>query len=161
MRGILRLAAGVLLASAAWAGGRFTAKQLAARFYYDLGPEEIDVSGYPKAQRENYAAFAATCARCHTLARPINAPIAARRDWERYVARMRVRTKVAADKSFTREQAKKVVDFLAYDSQIRKVRGRAAFEAQTRQLKVRFAEVAAERARLRIEGDRRKAHRRI
>ncbi len=38
----------------------------------DMGPAEIDVSGYPKEMRQSYKVFAFKCAACHTIARPIN-----------------------------------------------------------------------------------------
>jgi hypothetical protein len=154
---ILMLAIGVFPASAAPDSGSFTSRQLEARGYADLGAEKIDVSGYPKTQQENYAAFAAVCSRCHTLARPINSPLAARADWRRYVKRMHVRSKIESDKTFDKEQAKKVIDFLAYDSQVRKIERKAAFDAETERLKKFFVEVRAQRTRLQIESDARKA----
>ncbi len=42
-------------------------------FPNDFGPAEIDVSGYPKEQREAYRLMTFKCAACHTVARPINA----------------------------------------------------------------------------------------
>jgi hypothetical protein len=154
---ILGLAAGVFLASAASAAGRFTDKQLAADFPFDLGADSIDVTGYPKAQQENYAVFSSVCSRCHTLARPINSPFSTRADWRRFIERMHVRSKIQSDKTFTKEQAKTVVDFLAYDSQIRKIQKKAAFDAETERLKKLFAEVRAERSRAQIESDEKKA----
>jgi len=152
--------AGAVLAAGAWAASepsRFTDKQLEARFSYDLGADSVDVSGYPKAQQENYKVFSEVCSRCHTLARPINSPLASRADWKRFIARMHARTKNMAGADFTKEQAKAVVDFLAYDSGIRKVREKKSFEAETARLKSLFAEVRAERARVNAESDARKA----
>ena len=145
------------LASAAPAPEQFTAKQHEAQFYFDLGTDRIDVSGYPKAQQENYKIFTAVCSRCHTPARPINSPLAARTDWRRYVQRMHVRSKDQSDKTFTQEQAKSIVEFLAYDSNIRKIAHKAAFDAETDRLKKLFVEVRAERTRLEIESDTKKA----
>ena len=147
MTPIPRLAIAAFLASAAAAApeaARFTAQQLEAVFYFDLGADSVDVSDYPKAQRGNYAAFVAVCSRCHTLARPINSPIAAAADWRRYVRRMHVRSKSQADKTFDKEQIRGIVDFLAYDSRIRKIAGKSAFDAETQRLKKLFAEVRAE-----------------
>jgi cytochrome c5 len=159
---ILGLSIGVLLASAASAApsteaGKFTDKQLAAQFYFDLGTDSIDVSGYPKAQQENYKVFSAVCSRCHTLARPISAPLITKADWKRFIQRMHVRSKIQTDKTFTKEDEKKIVEFLAYDSNVRKVQRKAAFDAETERLKKLFAEVKAERSRLQIENDQRKA----
>src|SRR3990172_9822175 len=95
--GALTAAAGLNLASCkkppqASPEPRFSAEQFEARFYYDLGAAEIDISSYPKKQQDGYAVFARTCSQCHTLARPINAPFAVRKDWERYIQRMHIRT---------------------------------------------------------------------
>lgn len=160
MKRWLALVIGVLAAapaSAAPEAGRFTPKQLEAQFAFDLGADQIDVSGYPKVQRERYAVFASVCSRCHTLARPINAPLASRADWRRFISRMHVRSRIQSDKTFTREQARAIVDFLAYDASIRKVRGKEAFQAETERLNKLFAEVKAERTRLQIENDQKKA----
>ena len=157
---ILGLVIVIFLASAAPASERFTDKQGEANFYFDLGADLVDVSGYPKAQQENYRVFTAVCVRCHTLARPINSPLAARADWRRYVQRMHVRSKDQSDKTFTKEQAKSIVEFLAYDSNIRKITHKAAFDAETARLKKLFVEVRAERSRLQRESDESKALRR-
>ena len=144
-------------ASAAPAPERFTAKQLEAKFPYDLGSDEVDVSAYPKAQQENYKVFSAVCSRCHTPARPINSPLVTRADWRRFIERMHVRSKIQSDKTFTKEEAKTVVEFLAYDSDIRKIKHKAAFDAETERLKKLFVDVRAERSRLQTESDERKA----
>lgn len=160
---ILGLAIGVFWASAAPAAPaapapeRFTAAQREAQFYFDLGSDRVDVSGYPKAQQENYKTFSAVCSRCHTPARPINSPLAARGDWRRYVGRMHVRSKIQPDKTFTKDEAKAIVEFLVYDSDIRKVKHRAQFDAETVRLKKLFVAVRAERARVQEESDARKA----
>lgn len=155
MRALLALA--LLALPALAAEERFTPERLEARFYYDLGPKEVDTAAYPPKQRENYRAFAAACSQCHTLARPLNAPYVSREDWKRYVKRMHAKTKERAGASIGKADAEAAVVFLAYDAQIRKVKGRAAFEAKTAELKALFAEVRAERSRLQIEADRRKA----
>ena len=153
------LALGIFAASAASAAaapGRFTPRQLEAEFYFDLGSPQVDVAGYPRAQQENYATFASVCSRCHTLARPINSPIAARADWRRYIKRMYARSKIQSDKTFTAAQAKSVVEFLTYDAKVRKIARRAAFDAETERLKALFVEVRAARSRLQSERDARK-----
>ncbi|MBI4424157.1 MAG: hypothetical protein HY554_10545 [Elusimicrobia bacterium] len=38
----------------------------------DLGPETVDVSGYPKEAQEGYTLLKSRCAQCHTAARPLN-----------------------------------------------------------------------------------------
>lgn len=49
-----------------------------------LHPESL-----PTDLQTPYALFAARCSRCHTLSRPLNAPVHSTRHWELYVARMR------------------------------------------------------------------------
>lgn len=131
----------------------FTEKQLGAMFYYDLGPEEIDVSSYPEKQRENFAVFAKTCSQCHTLARPINVPIVEKKDWDRYINRMHQRAKVRKAK-IPKQEVAAILDFLIYDSQVRKADGKASFEKRTEELKQLFEEVKKERARLQLEEDK-------
>lgn len=135
---------------------RFTAEQLAARFYYDLGPETVDVAGYPAEQKKNYQVFARVCSQCHTPARPLNAPIVSAQDWERYVRRMHERAKTREKWiSVPEESFAEIVDFLAYDAKVRKVQGKAEFDRRTEALKRLFDEVGAERARLQLaEGER-------
>ncbi len=53
----------------------------------DKGPATLDVNGYPKEIQENYKIFAVKCAKCHTLARPINTDKTAQ-EWKMYVKRM-------------------------------------------------------------------------
>ncbi|MBI3553388.1 MAG: hypothetical protein HY077_12910 [Elusimicrobia bacterium] len=151
-----RLLAVVLPAGLAWAGEKFTAEQLKARFYYDLGPATLDVSSYPKRKQENYGVFARNCSQCHTLARPINAPIVKREDWRRYVRRMHLKTKAATGTDFSKTDGEEIVSFLAFDSKLRKVHGKAAFDAQTAQLKKLFEDVTAERSRRQQEQDQKK-----
>ncbi len=155
---LTRFGALAVLAGLAWAAD-YTEEQLKARFYYDLGPAEIDVSGYPKKERERYSVFSRACSQCHTLARPINSPIVARKDWKRYVERMHLRTKVKAGASISKGDAREIVDFLAYDSQVRKAQGKAAFESKSQELRALFEKVQAERSRRRAEEDKRKARR--
>lgn len=113
-------------------------------FYSDLGPETIDVSAYPAQQRENYAVYARACSRCHGLARSINAPYVARGWWEFYMTNMRLRGNLAG-RPFSKEETKAVLDFLDYDSRVRKVEHAADFEKSTRELKRRFDEYVDKR----------------
>lgn len=144
----------LLLARGVWAAEPLTDAQLGARFYYDLGPAEVDVTAYPEAQKAGYAVFAKTCSQCHTLARPINSPIVSRKDWKRYVARMHQRAKVRPAAKLGKEQAAVIVDFLAYDSKVRKVDRKAAFEAAAGEQRALFARVREERSRRQVAGDR-------
>jgi mono/diheme cytochrome c family protein len=150
----MKLAAGLLVATAvAAAAAKFDAHQLAAGFYYDLGPDALDVSKYPQAQRDGYKVFAETCSKCHTLARPLNSPLTSEQDWRRYMRRMHGKTKSAPGTSFTPVQAGAILDFLVYDAKVRKLDGKAAFAAQTKRLKDEFREAKAESARLQSERD--------
>ncbi|MBI4051355.1 MAG: hypothetical protein HY400_02500 [Elusimicrobia bacterium] len=139
------------------AQGKFTEEQLKARFYYDLGPDSVDVSSYPKEQQANYAVFAKTCAQCHTLARPIHAPIIERKDWKRYVDRMHVKATIKSDVKMTKADSKAVLEFLAYDSKVRKMDRRAEFEFKTNELKALFKKVETERSKRQIEEGRKKS----
>ncbi len=138
------------------AGERFTAEQREARFYYDLGPKEVDVASYPKEQQENYRLFTETCSQCHTPARALNSPLVSREDWRRFIRRMHQRAKANAGTNIDQAAAKAAIDFLAYDSTIRKVNDKAGFAAKTQELKTLFAEVRRERARIQVEADRKK-----
>jgi len=144
----------LLLASASRAEERFTPEQREARFYYDLGPKEVDVSAYPMERQEQYRTFARACSQCHTLARAINSPLTTREDWTRFIKRMYAKGKPGAGKALAKEDAVASIEFLAYDSHARKVKGKAAFAAHTRELKALFAQAREERSRMQIETDR-------
>lgn len=120
-------------------GGARAAEKPRPKFYYDLGPETIAIFSYPKRQQDNYAVFAHSCSQCHTLARPINSPFVTRGDWKRYVSAMHAKAKKRGGPSFSPDEAKMIIDFLVYDAKIRKVDQAAAFAAQTKRLKARFA----------------------
>ncbi len=135
---------------------RFTPEQREARYYYDLGPKAADVTSYPKEQQENYQIFAKTCSQCHTSARALNSPLVSREDWRRFIKRMHARAKMRAGAAINREAAQAAIDFLAYDSQVRKVKDKAGFAARTSELKILFAEVLRERARIQLEEDKKK-----
>lgn len=47
-------------------------KALAQPYPNDLGPETVDISGYPKDVQEGYKIFQAECTVCHSAARPLN-----------------------------------------------------------------------------------------
>jgi hypothetical protein len=75
----------------------------------DFGPGSIDVSGYPSEQRKNYDMYAVKCAKCHPLARSVNARFSAA-DWKKYMKRMIRRP----NSGINEEQAATVYDFLKY-----------------------------------------------
>jgi len=83
---------------------------------YDKGPATIDVSKYPPEMQENYKLFSKKCTHCHTLARPINSDFALPDEWSRYVKRMMRKP----DSQISADQAKKIYEFLVYDSKNRK-----------------------------------------
>lgn len=146
----------LLVAAGAVAAVAADAPAKDARFYYDLGPATVDVSAYPKKQQDQYAVFSKTCSQCHTLARPINAPYAKLEDWKRYVTRMHGKTKNAAGTAFSKKDSLAIIDFLAFDSKIRKLDKKTAFEAQTADLKKQFEQFKAERAKKQAQEDQAK-----
>jgi len=83
---------------------------------FDKGPSSIDVSKYPAGAKANYSVFKSTCSLCHTLARPINCDFVLPDEWSRYVKRMMFKP----SSNITPEKAKKIYQFLVYDSTIRK-----------------------------------------
>lgn len=116
----------------------------AALFDSDLGPDVVDVSLYPPAQRRNYEVFARVCSQCHTLARSINAPHVSRGWWEFYAGKMRVRA-VLRNRKLPPDELDAVLDFLEYDSNERKVARAAEFERLRQVLKRRFRESVDQR----------------
>ncbi|MFI5345503.1 MAG: hypothetical protein ACHQ51_03930 [Elusimicrobiota bacterium] len=144
------------LANAAFAAETFTADQLKAQFPYDLGASDIDVSGYPAAKKTEYDLFRRTCSQCHTLARPINSPIATEAQWRRYVRRMKVRTQAHSHAKIPAESIEPLVDFLVYDSKIRKTDRKESFAAESERLRLLFKDMVAERRRQGVSDDQKK-----
>jgi hypothetical protein len=58
---------------------------------------------------------------------------------------------------FAKKDAAKILDFLEHDSKVRKLDGKAGFEAKTAELKALLKEVEAERSRLQLEEGRKAA----
>ncbi len=113
----------------------------------DLGPDTVDVTSYPQAQQENYRLFLAKCSRCHTPARPLNSKIVTEEDWEHYVSLMHGRLlSRGMGPAWKPEEGRRIIEFLAYDSKIRKVDNKLVFEENLRRLKLRYAEVQKEKA---------------
>lgn len=83
---------------------------------FDKGPATIDVSAYPAGIQKNYAVFREKCTLCHTLARPINSDFALPDEWSRYVKRMMHKP----GSTISANNAKKIYEFLVYDSSVRK-----------------------------------------
>lgn len=135
------------LSAPAWAGEEESKTAVSDLYPNDMGPEEIDVSSYPKDMKEKYKIFKFKCAACHTIARPINSqflelpqaeldalkksdPKALEDDrilhadpgmWNRYVKRMMAKPGCPVGKD-----GKAIWEFLAYDSKVRKTGEKAA-----------------------------------
>ena len=88
----------------------------------DKGPNKIDVSTYPAAQQQGYKVFTEKCAKCHTIARPINTSMT-KEEWERYVKRMMHKPNSGISDS----QGKTIFEFVAYDQANRKDKNPSAF----------------------------------
>ena len=88
----------------------------------DKGPSKIDVSAYPPAQQQGYKVFVDKCAKCHTIARPINTTMT-KDEWERYVKRMMHKPNSGISDS----QGKTIFEFVAYDQTNRKDKNPSAF----------------------------------
>jgi cytochrome c5 len=83
---------------------------------FEKGPATIDVSKYPQGVQENYEVFSTKCTQCHKLSRPINSDYAMPEEWSRYIKRMMHKP----GSGISAGDGKKIFDFLAYDSSIRK-----------------------------------------
>ena len=83
---------------------------------YEQGPATVDVSKYPQGIQDNYGTFSQKCAQCHKLSRPVNCDYALPDEWSRYVKRMMHKPGSGIDSS----DGKKIYEFLAYDSSVRK-----------------------------------------
>ena len=88
----------------------------------DKGSASVNVSSYPADQQKNYKVFADKCAKCHTVARPINTSMT-KPEWERYVKRMMHKPNSGISDS----QGKLIYDFLAFDQETRKDKNPSAF----------------------------------
>ena len=84
---------------------------------YDKGPAKIDVSKYPPDMKSKYKLFAEKCAKCHTIARPINCEFALEDEWERYIKRMMNK---AGPSIISANDGKQIFEFLVYDSKTRR-----------------------------------------
>ena len=155
---ILKIIILAVVSGAIWASENYTysKEQLNARYYYDLGPAEIDVSQYPAAQQAHYQVFSRTCSQCHTLARPINAPITTKADWKRYIKRMHMRVKSKKGTDLSPKAARAIADFLVFDSNVRKVQSRAAFQTRDAELRAFFNEAQKEKRRVQMNEDLKK-----
>ena len=88
----------------------------------DKGPDKINVAAYPPDQQKGYKVFAEKCAKCHTIARPINTAMT-QEEWSRYVKRMMHKP----NSGISDAQGKAIYEFLAYDQANRKDKNPSAF----------------------------------
>jgi hypothetical protein len=88
----------------------------------DKGPDKINVSSYPPEHQKGYKLFVDKCAKCHTIARPINTTMT-RSEWQRYVMRMMHKP----NSGISDPQGKAIFEFLAYDQLTRKDRNPSGF----------------------------------
>lgn len=129
----------------------------------DFGPADLDVSDYPKPIREGYKLTVFKCAACHTPARPLNSQfleLSAEEEeafkkehpdiykdkrvvhiedkiWNRYVKRMMTKPGCPVKG----DDGKKIWEFLAHDSRVRKTGPNAeAWAKHRRRLLHEFAE---------------------
>ncbi len=108
-------------AMASVAGGLLAEDQLDAATKarverFEKGPATVDVSKYPQSIQDNYALFSQKCTQCHRLSRPINSDYALPDEWSRYIKRMMYKP----GSNISGDDAKKIYDFLVYDSSVRK-----------------------------------------
>lgn len=106
-------------------------------FYYDLGSAELDVSGYPERQKEGYRLFLAACGACHSTARAVNAPFVDEATWRRFVRVMHHRMAARGIRVDPSQEAR-ILEFLLFDSKVRRVDGKEAFQAEQSRLKGLF-----------------------
>lgn len=88
----------------------------------DKGPSTVNISSYPAEQQKSYKTFVDKCAKCHTIARPINTTMA-KDEWARYVKRMMHKP----NSGISDTQGKAIFEFLAYDQEQRKDKNPSAF----------------------------------
>lgn len=79
----------------------------------------VDEATLPTELREPYALFRVRCSKCHTIARPLNAPVRDATHWELYVARMRR----VPGSGINETDAREILRFLVYYTEV--VRGNA------------------------------------
>ena len=83
---------------------------------FEKGPATIDVSKYPSQLQDYYQTFSQKCSQCHKLSRPINSDYVLPDDWSRYIKRMMYKP----GSNINGSEAKKIDEFLVYDSSVRK-----------------------------------------
>jgi hypothetical protein len=108
----------------------------------------VETSAYPAVQQKQYALFLDRCSRCHTPARAINSPITTREDWRHFVSLMHGRLlSRSMSEPWTTDEGRAIIDFLAYDSRVRKIERRRDFSSLQVRLAGRFARIQKEKER--------------
>lgn len=97
---------------------------------WDLGPDTVDISGYPQDVQVSFRVFEEKCGNCHGLARPLNAPYATEGEWNTYVNKMMRKP----GSGITKNEAKQIFGFLVYDSKERKLSDPDAWEKHLKRL---------------------------
>lgn len=77
----------------------------------------LDASALPDHMRAPYQRFEARCSRCHSLSRPLSAPVNDADHWRKYIARMRR----MPGSGINEEDGRVILTFLAYYTHV--VRG--------------------------------------
>ena len=113
------------------------ARLKSALYPSDLGYETVDVSGYPLRIQADYRVYERICSKCHTLARANYAPHVSRAWWRFYLIGMRARS-TWKGAPLTAEESRAILDFLDYDSQVRKLDRRQEFEQVSAELEHYF-----------------------
>lgn len=108
-----------------------------AAYPADLGPDAVDVSRYPARVQADYQIYARVCSKCHTLARANYAPASQRAFWRLYLTKMRTRAAWKGSR-LSRDEVRAILDFLDYDSRLRKRERRQEFEQTIEELERRF-----------------------
>lgn len=85
-------------------------------FPADKGPATIDVSKYPPDKQQAYKLFEERCAKCHTLARSVNANLFGEDAWKPVINTMATR----AGSDVKPEEEKVLLDFVVFDHDQRK-----------------------------------------
>jgi hypothetical protein len=144
---LLGAALAFLLFSLSLGAGEPKGKRRSILYPSDLGPESVDVSGYPKRLKEIYAkVLPGKCMGCHSLARALNAPLAELSEeeelaeralnpglfepgvlksspeaWKIYIKRMFMRPACCGSCGvWSKDELRQVHEFLRYDSRRRK-----------------------------------------
>lgn len=112
-------------------------KLKAAAYPADLGPETVDISAYPLRIRADYKIYARVCSKCHTLARANYSKNVERGWWELYITNMRARAAWKGAR-LSRDEVRAILDFLEYDSRVRKHERATEFEQTNEELERRF-----------------------